>query len=72
MSEWARLVAKTPDEGQAALSAAMVEIQTETARRLARKIRHEAHTWSGGEARGLFIAADLIDPDEQSGGESDV
>jgi hypothetical protein len=65
MSAWARLVAKAEDpEEVAELNAALLEIQTETARRLAKKIRdrnNEVYGISGP----LFAteAADLVDPD---------
>lgn len=55
MSAWAHIVAKaeTPEE-VAELNAALLEIQAETARRLASRIRTRL---------GDREAADLIDPD---------
>ncbi|MCQ6554770.1 hypothetical protein NPS70_16415 [Streptomyces sp. C10-9-1] len=63
MSAWTDLVAraKTPDE-LAALDAALVEIQTEYASRLARQIRHGHPDRSPDFADGAEWAADFIDP----------
>lgn len=65
MSAWARLVAKAANpEEVGELSAALLEIQTETARRLAKKIR-DRNDEVYGISGPLFAteAADLIDPD---------
>lgn len=65
MSAWARLVTKaqTPEE-VADLSAALQEIQTEAARRLAQRIRNRIGAVNEpGTIWYAEQAADFIDPD---------
>lgn len=33
---------------------------------VAYELHEEAHRWSGGEARGIFYAADLVNPMEET------
>lgn len=74
MSAWAELVAKTSDEDQELLSRALTEVQTEYARRLAKRQRARAELCSIAQseqmqavAEGLRLGADLIDPEPTDG-----
>jgi hypothetical protein len=69
MSAWARLVAKASPEELKELEAAMLEIQTETLRKAAARLRGKADQLSilrsedaRLKAEGLRIGADTIDP----------
>ncbi|MGW0468315.1 hypothetical protein ACWDX6_24070 [Streptomyces sp. NPDC003027] len=64
MSAWAQLVnANGSDEHLELCSAALVEIQTEHARRLAQKIRSHPECELGGYGDGILDASFMIDPD---------
>lgn len=66
MSAWARLVAKATPEELEELNAALVEIQTETSRRNAEKIRAHIGAVNDGGIWYASEAADLIDPEAQA------
>ncbi|WP_069752940.1 hypothetical protein [Streptomyces sp. EN16] len=67
MSAWAELVnADGSDEWLELCSRALEEVQEETLRRAAKKIRAKADTfgdWDFTTRRDMHEAADLIDPD---------
>lgn len=66
MSAWAQLVnSDGSDEHLELCNQALIEIQTEHARRLAEKIRDELFDSYGGFHDGVHAAADLIDPKEK-------
>ncbi|WP_328967940.1 hypothetical protein [Streptomyces sp. NBC_00239] len=63
MSAWARLVAKAGPDDLRELSAALLEVQRETSRRNAARIRGSHPDRCPDFADGAEWAADFIDPE---------